>query len=62
MVNNNVIDAEWYPSKKWAKDPEKYSAHCARVRDCKLTARVQRLFLGACVLLVVVVAVALAVQ
>lgn len=53
------------PSGSWAKDPERYSARCERLRkraDRRKTARVQLLFECACVLLIVVLAVALAVK
>lgn len=54
----NVIDADWTPSQRAAE----YIRRVRWKREAIKTARVQRLFVGAVVLLIVVMAVALAVK
>lgn len=54
----NVIDADWTPSQRAAE----YSRRVRWKREAIKTARVQRLFVGALVFLVAVMAVALVVK
>lgn len=55
----NVIDADWTPSQRAASS---YSRRVRWKREAIKTARVQRLFVGALVFLVAVMAVALVVK
>ena len=55
----NVIDADWTPSQRAASS---YSRRVRWKREAVKTARVQRLFVGAVVLLIVVMAVALIIK
>lgn len=55
----NIIDADWTPSQQRAAS---YSRRVRWRREAVKTARVQQLFVGAVVLLIMVMAVALAVK
>ena len=57
-MKNQIIDADWTPSQRAAE----YSRRVRWKREAIKTARVQRLFVGAVALLVVVMAVALVVK
>ncbi len=54
-MKDQIIDADWTPSQRAAE----YSRRVRWKREAIKTARVQRLFAGAVVLLIVVMAVAL---
>ena len=58
-MKNQVIDADWTPSQRAAAS---YSRRVRWKREAIKTARVQRLFVGALVFLVAVMAVALVVK
>ena len=55
-MKNQIIDADWTPSQRAAAS---YSRRERWKREAIMTARVQRLFIGAVALLVAVMAVAL---
>lgn len=60
-MKNQIIDADWTPSQREAgiRAATRYLDNNAWKRDAKKTVRVQRFFLAALVLLIVVMAVAL---
>lgn len=58
-MKNQIIDADWTPSQRAAAS---YSRRVRWKREAVKTARVQRFFLTALVLLIVVMAVALVVK
>ena len=58
-MKNQIIDADWTPSQRAAAS---YSRRVRWKREAVKMARVQRLFVGAVVLLIVVMAVALVVK
>ena len=58
-MKNQIIDADWTPSQQRAAS---YSRRVLWRREAAKSARVQRFFVGAVVLLIVVMAVALAVK
>ena len=58
-MKNQIIDADWTPSQQRAA---RYSRRVRWKREAIKTARVQRLFVGAVALLVVVMAVALIIK